>query len=282
MWWRWVFLVGLGVTVTACTEDTVGRNPFLGYTEEYGLARERDREERPPAGGIGEEALFRRDMTLTFRNNTAEADLNTTLVAWVNAGSVRSTEQEDALLRAGYSPLTQQVRLGTAHTLPVGTFVYEGGGTAGATSVFLRRAEATGGVGEPGQQAGEALPTMTSLTFVTPDTILIFSEPPISCESVAFYFSGEDGAPLTSEAVAGFSGPFAGATGRGGLKTLAQVDVYECQPLRPGLFFSFGGVRKANEYYEGENVTIDFYLQPRPSGHCGVVTVGQVPTPTTE
>ncbi len=275
---RWSCLAGLGVTLAACSLDAVERNPFLGYTEEYGVAGQQQRSDEGAASGTGTQIQFRRDMTITLRNNSAEADVNTTLVAWVNVSSIRSAQQQDALLRGGYVQLTREVRLGAAHTLPIGTLVYEGGGTAGASSVLLRRATTTGGTGgEPGQQQGQVTPISTSMTLVTPDAILLFSEPPVSCESVAFYFTGEDGRVLTAEPAGDAEAPFAGATGRGGLKTLAQVDVYECQPLRPGLFFSFGGARKPNEYYEGENVTVDFYLVPQ-EGYCGVVTVGQTTT----
>lgn len=279
---RWSCLAGFGVTLAACSLDAVERNPFLGYTEEYGVAGQQQRSDEGAAGGAGTQVQFRREMTITFRNNAPEADLNTTLVAWVNVSSVRSAQQQDALLRGGYVQLTREIQLGTAHTLPIGTLVYEGGGTAGASAVFLRRANSTGGTGaEPGQQQGEVTPTVTSITLVTPDAILLFSEPPVSCESVAFYFTGEDGLVLTAEPVADPEAPFAGATGRGGYKTLAQIDVYECQPLRPGVFFNFGGARKPNEYYEGENVTVDFYLAPQTSGYCGVVTIGQTTTPPT-
>jgi len=254
-----------------CTGIYAERNPFLSYSDHYGIAGQQ--EESTDGGGTGMEVAgrFRRDLTITFRNNSTQADLNTTLVAWVNPSSIRSAQQQDALLRAGYSQLTEEARLGLAFTLPVGTLVFDGGGTAGATSIFLRRAAGTGaGEGET-EEAG--IPTTTSITLTTPDVILVFSQPPVSCDSVAFYFT-RDGEPLTGVSASGPESPYAGAATGGAFKTLAQVDVYQCSPLRPGLFLSLGGARQSNEYYEGQNITFDFNLLPDANGNCAVVTIG--------
>jgi hypothetical protein len=69
----------------------------------------------------------------------------------------------------------------------------------------------------------------------------------------------------------------------GGFKTLAQVSLYQCNPLQPGLFLHrSGGQDQPNEYYEGQNVTFDFFAAPDANGDCAIVTIGsdsQTPTP---
>jgi len=100
--------------------------------------------------------------------------------------------------------------------------------------------------------------------------VLMFSQPPVSCDSVAFTFSD----PVTDEILGGSSG--AG----GGFKTLAQVQTYECSPLKPGLFFtSAGGARDPNEFREGEPLTFTF--QPLATGgDFALVTIGAATTTT--
>jgi hypothetical protein len=87
------------------------------------------------------------------------------------------------------------------------------------------------------------------------------------------------GEPLTATPVDGPTAPYGGATLTGGLKTLAQVDVYQCDPLRPGLFIKLGGgARQPDEYFEGEDVTFDFFDVPDADGKFAHVTIG---TPST-
>ncbi len=276
--WPRTILLAAGVVLSACSPETVQRNPFLAYTDEYGVAgQQQTADDESASGGAQAEGFFRGDLTIRIRNNHPGAEANFALVAWVNVGSIRSAEQQDALMRSGYSQLSREVRLGTAHVLPIGTFVYDGGGTAGATAVVLARAQSTA----DGQNQ-TTTPSEFSLTLTTPDAILLFSQPPVSCESVAFYFT-DDGDPLTSDPVAGSEAPYAGATLNGGFKTLAQVDAYECSPFRPGLFFSTGGARDPNEYLEGDDVTFDLFERPNAEGAAAVVTIGaEAPLVTVE
>lgn len=266
----WRSSVGLSLlmcVVVACQPAATERNPFLGFTEEYGVPTAQ--QTISTSGGSADssaETPFRATLVLTFRNSHPSADLNTAFVAWVNVSSIRSAAQQDALLRGGYVQLTRETRLGTAFTLPVGTFVYQGSGTAGATSVTLGPGQAAGG-------ATAAAPTTRAFTLVTPDAVLAFVQPPSSCDSIAFLFS-QDGVPLNSVPFGGAEGPFSGATSYGGLKTLAQVDAYQCTPFRPGLFFSRGGMREANEYFEGEDITFDFNPTPDANGNFCFVTIG--------
>ncbi|MCA9242757.1 MAG: hypothetical protein KDA32_02290 [Phycisphaerales bacterium] len=214
------------------------------------------------------DATFRSMVSLTFANAAADADMETSLVAWVNGNSITSAAQEDTLINNGYVQLTTETRLGTALVLPIGTFVYGGPGVAGSTRVRL-------GAGTAGEGDGAAVePSTRTFQLITPDGILVFEDPPVSCESAAFVFK-QDGRPLESEAIPqGLGDVFEGATGAGGIKTLAQVDAYECDPLRPGLFFrSGGGTLATNEYREGAAITITFFLEPGPNGAAAVVTI---------
>ena len=269
----WMLFGVLG-TAFACTPtETV--NPYLGYTETYGVAGAQQAATTSGGGsGVGTTEGFRQNLTITFRNNHPTAELNTTVVAWVNLGSIRSAQQQDALLASGYVQLPQAVTLGSAFTLPVGTFVYGGSGTAGATSVFLGPAVAASG------QSTTASPTTMAITLSTPDAILVFSQPPVSCDSTAFFYS-RNGQPLTAVPVDGSTGPYGGATTTGAFKTLAQVDAYECSPFEPGLFFSqTGSGRKPNQYLEGQDVTFDFNENPDTAGNFGKVTIGTTQTTT--
>jgi hypothetical protein len=252
--------------VVSCTPVTTERNPFLGYTEEFGVAGQQEVAPTGQAGGAAATEAFRLPLTLTFVNNDPNAIVDTTFVAWVNVSSVRSAGQQDALLGNGFVQLTSEVRLGSAFVLPVGTFVFAGPGTAGATPVHLGRASAT-----PTTQGANTAATGTSLAFslLTPDTVLMFSQPPVSCDSVAFTFSD----PVTGEVLGGAS-----AAG-GGYKTLAQVQTYQCSPLKPGLFFtSVGGIQDPDEFREGESLTFTFVPTPT-SGDFALVTIGTATTP---
>jgi hypothetical protein len=251
------------------------RNPFLGYTEEYGIAGQQQTQQGGAATGTSAVETFRRPLTVSFRNNHTSADLNVSFVAWVETSSIRSAEQQDVLLSSGFAQLTHSVDLGTAFTLPTGTFVYDGGGVAGATALLLGPAQAAT------SSTSTTTPTEHTITIPTPDAILAFVEPPVSCESIAFYFS-RNGEPLTSVPVDGATGPFGGSASTGPFKTMAQIDVYQCSPFKPGVFFSrSGGTRQPNEYLEGEAVTFDFNPTPDANGYFGIVTIAASQTGTT-
>lgn len=245
-----------GVSLSGCgLGAVVEQNPFVILSEEFGVAPGTEPPETPGAGGGTslEEKVFRKDLTVSFANNHDEAEVDTSFAAWVNVGSIRSAEQQDALLSGGYVQLTRDIRLGTAFVLPVGTFVYNGPGVAGATAVRL---------GCPASATG--IPLTSEVTLVTPDVFLVFSQPPVSCDSVAFSFRNlELGQVVT--------GP---VTGIGGFKTFAQVDVYECDPLRPGLFLKLGGgVREPNEFFEGSEILFEFNKTADGEGNFAIVTI---------
>lgn len=246
--------------VAGCPTTSAGqRNPFVTLAEEFG-APVSGEPQQPGQGGGDQNAgeFFRRDMTVTFANTHVDAELATSMVAWVNVGSIRTADQQDALLRDGYVQLTRETRLGNAFTLPPGTFVYNGAGFAGATLVHLGPT-----------QAATTLAAMREIELITPDVILVFTQPPVSCENVAFSFL-RDG-----EVVFDDDGLITRRTfAEGGFKTLAQVDAYQCFPLRPGLFLKTGGgSREANEYFEGENVTITFNETPDADGNFANVVI---------
>ncbi|MGD8451589.1 MAG: hypothetical protein PVJ57_07195 [Phycisphaerae bacterium] len=250
------------VGLAGCTGTSLELNPFLTLTEEFGYGSTDSATDNQGGQGIQLEGGFRREATLTFQNNHATADLNVSFVAWVNVGSIRTAAQQDALLTGGYVQLGHEVRLGNAFTLPVGTFVYNGPGTAGATAVTLS---------SPGTDAEE--PTSQAFTLITPDVILAFVEPPVSCESVAFTYTRND-EPLETIPVGGPLGPLEGSTSGGPYKTLAQVDVYQCDPFEPGLFIRLGGgMREANEFVEGDEITFDFNENPDANGNFANVTI---------
>lgn len=258
----------LVVVVCGCVGQTgETRNPFLTATETFGTSVVTT-EEQQGTSGAATEAEFRQVLQVTLANNHQTAELNTSFVAWVSPSSIRSGAQQDALLSGGYVQLDREVRLGTAFTLVPGTFVYNGPGVAGATAVRLPPTGAN-----PDDAIDTTLATLRQFEIITPDVILLFSQPPVSCDSVAFFFT-VDGDPLTSEGVSGVSDLFAGANSpRGGLKTLAQVDVYQCDPFRPGLFLRLGGgALPANEFFEGQDIRIDFSPQATADGFFAVVT----------
>jgi len=252
--------IGCGIVlllVAGCMPTSGERNAFWTLTEMFGASSSGD-DDSGSSGTGGDEATdvgFRRDMTVTFTNNSGTSNLDVSFAAWVNVSSIRSAEQQDALLRGGYVQLTSELQIGSAFTLVPGTFVYNGPGLAGATAVTL----ASSGAEEGEEFVGESL----EYTLITPDVLLVFSQPPVSCDSVAFTFGTSLVDPGT--------GP---ATSFGGQKTLAQVDVYECDPFRPGLFFKSGGGAKApNEYFEGENVLFEFSEGADADGNYATVTI---------
>lgn len=242
-------------------------NPFLTLTESVTADGSNVNDNTGTGGGGGgvTVAVFRRDLAITFSNNNTDADADVSFVAWVASGSIRSAEQQDALLADGYVQLTREVRLGSVFTLPPGTFVYNGPGLAGATRVHLRAAGAGAN--------GAADPTTQTFTIITPDVVLAFSQPPVSCDSVAFTYS-RDGSVITDDFVEGGVGPFAGSNTTGGYKTFSQVDAYQCDPLRPGMFLKLGGgARQSNEFFEGQSIRFDFNQMPDADGDFAIVIV---------
>ena len=249
----------LALIATGCIGDLGdGRNAFLTLTEIFGVLASDEPADSGAAGGTLAVGEFRRTMTATFGNHCRFTELDTSFAAWVNTSSIRSAEQQDVLLDAGYVQLTRELRIGTAFTLPPGTFVLNGPGFAGGTPVRL---------GVAGGDEDAPVPATISYDILTPDVFLVFSQPPVSCDSVAFaYLNLDQGTvrtgPVTEEA--------------GGAKTFAQVDVYQCEPLRPGLFLKLGGgAREANEFFEGENIEFDFYPTPDAQGNFAIVTITQ-------
>jgi hypothetical protein len=235
-------------------------NPFITYADEYGIGQQPTNAGQSGAAGVGGGDVFRKEMTLTFTNKNAAAIVESSFVAWVEVSSIRSASQQEALLRGGYKQLSQTVQLGTAYTLPPGTFVYNGAGTAGATRVLLDP-----GAGDPNAQGGAVTGTSVEFTLITPDKILVTLQPPVSCDSAAFAFID----PLSGEILAGAS------TLSGGYKTLAQVDVYECSPLRPGVFLNTaGGAMQPNQYREGDPVAFSFNATADANGAFATVVVG--------
>lgn len=239
------------LALAACGAADVGTiNPYqtladtFGVTPVGGPSTDGDRPSGDPVTGA-----FRAQLTVRFENTHTSAQVATSWVAWIEAGSVRSAQQEDDVFRAGYTRLTRELRLGSVFRLPIGTFVYNGPGFAGASPIRL---------GIPGKAVGS--PT-AELSILTPDVFLLFSQPPVSCDSVAYELLDERGAVLT--------GP---VTGPGGYKTFAQVDVYQCEPLRPGLFLKGGGGAAArNEFFEGGTVSFTFNEGPDADGNFAIV-----------
>lgn len=238
------------------------RNPFLTLTEEFGSTSQDD-DGSGGSGGGGSAAgdTFRRSMTLTLENTEETAELNVSVAAWVNASSIRSAEQQDALIANGYVQLTQSVNIGTVYTLPPGTFVLNGPGLGGATTYTLGRVRDT-----------PIIPTSRQVSLIAPDVLLLFLMPPVSCDTPAFTFTIE-GFPVDTDppVVEGADAPISSSAGSYndyGVKTLAQIDAYQCSPLKPGLFLKVGGgAQAANEFFEGDNVRATFSLFPDANGN---------------
>lgn len=264
-------MAGLGIAAAAlvagCPQDQ--RNAFLTLTETLGATSSGADEDTGggSSGGGSAGATFRQTMTVTLVNNNADAELNVGLAAWVNTSSIRTAAQQDALIAGGYVQLTQQATIGTVFTLPPGTFVLNGPGNAGTTRQVVGRATAN----------GEATtPTEESVTIITPDVILLYLAPPTSCESPAYEFTIE-GFPVDANIPApdGATPPidaYSGSNFHLGVKTLAQMETYQCSPLRPGLFRKVGGGARAdNEFFDGENIRMTFNLFPDANGNTANV-----------
>lgn len=264
---RNVFLVAAIIAAGAIgcsTTFTTERNPFLTLTENFGASSGSDDgnggggTSRPVVGG------FRRAMTVFLVNNHPTAELNFAFAAWVNVSSIRTADQQDTLLANGYVQLLEETRIGSVFALPPGTFVLHGPGPAGAQTIRLGPTT----VNSP-------FPSQREIDLITPDVILVYEAPPVSCDSVAFYYT-IDGQILFTSSNDGDLGLFDGATGSGGLKTLAQIDAYQCDPLKPGLFLKLGGGgRKSNEFFEGEDAAFVFNTDPDADGNFGIVTIAE-------
>jgi hypothetical protein len=258
-----IFMGGLLLAACAgCLGSADERSAFAQYAERFG-ATAGVTDPGSNAGGGGTNAAtqtFRRSMTITVANTTQGVDLNIGVAAWVNTSSIRSADQQDALISAGFVQLTRETRIGDAFVLPPGTFVFNGGGNAGTT--FLRVGPAT------------TVRTERSIELITPDVVLFYMSPPTSCESPAFTFT-EEGATLDSDPASaeGAMDPiqgFSASTGLLGIKTLGQIDAYQCDPFRPGLYLHLGGgSRQSNEYFEGNDIRIDCFLGRDTTGRFG-------------
>lgn len=272
-WNRWLIASALAV-LGGCPAGVDERNAFLRYTEDFGRSSTSD-SDTGSGTGTDTAGAFRPTMTITMTNSytpiftAARGDLNVNVAAWVNVSSIRTAEQQDALFAGGYVQLTREVRLGSVFTLPPGTFVFNGPGLAGATPIVIPSPTA----------AGQS--TTATLQLITPDVLLFFKAPPVSCETPAFTFT-DQGFPLDADTQGVFI-PGAtdlitantSATDALGIHTLAQIDVYQCSPLRPGLFLKIGGgVPQPNEFFEGDNITIDFRSEPDANRNYASVTRG--------
>lgn len=249
----------VGALLYGCIGQTTDtRNPFVTATEQFGNVSSGGDGTTGGAGGVAAEGQFRQMITITLANNHPLAELNTSFIAWVSPNSITSVEDENSLLVSGYVELDTQVQIGSSLLLIPGTFVYNGPGIGGATAVQLDPTRVE--IAEDGTFVLDpALAVLAEFNIVTPDGILVFSQPPVSCENVAFFYT-IDGDPLTSVRISGVGNVFGGPESGGGLKTLAQVDAYQCDPFKPGLFLRIGGGAVAdNEYFEGEDIRFDFY-----------------------
>lgn len=258
------------ISVGGCPSTGGERSAFQTLTEEFGTASSTTSGSSSNSGGSGGVSLsgkFRSEMTVRFVNHDIDLDVDTKIFAWVEPSSIISFEQQDALIDGGYVQIGRELKLGDAYTLVPGTFVLNGTGYAGATNI----------------RVGPDSEFVT--TIITPDVLLVADAPPYSCESIAFRFTSDGFLATTftrtveGEADAAVrTNRFGNAQTDGPLKTLAQMDVYQCSPLQPGLFFrSGGGVRQPNEYFEGESVTFDLFPVPIAVGDteaAGIVTIG--------
>lgn len=259
-------------TLAGCpgTQDSGQVNPFLTLTER-GFFSTDTSDITTPGGGTGDdaEAVFRQDMQVQFVNLSTRYDLSFRYVAWVLPSSVSTTDEEEALINGNYVRLDQQLQLGSVFTLPEGTYIYNGPGFAGATRVLVPASIAAATDPDDTDQDVTATLNEVVIRLITPDALLIFDDPPVGCDSIAFEYS-EDGRVVTDDPlIGGSTGVYEGATLGGGYKTLAQVDVYQCSPFRPGMFLRIGGgAPAANEFFEGQDLAFGFSAIPDDDGIC--------------
>ncbi len=231
-------------------DDNTQINPFLTLVQQNLLESNAPTTGGGTTGGVGSgQAVtrFRQDVTVTFVNGAIEEELHFNFLAWVNPSSISTAAQQDELFDSGYVQLTEEVEVGAAFILPVGTFVWSRDDSGLAERfVIPPRAEALFPAdGDPifrageGGESGIADPIEQSVNFITPDVMLVFLNPPVSCESIAFSFSEQEDVTLFG--------------------TLARVDAYECAPFQPGLFLqTSGGQTGANQFFEGDEVRFSF------------------------
>lgn len=259
--------------------DSIG-NPFATLTEN-GLVEaniETESSEISTGAAVGEDAnlAFRDRLTVTFINNATDRELSTNFIAWVEPGNVRTETQRDSLISSGYIEIEQGITLGAAYSLVAGTFVYQGSGGSGLERVQL-------GASGAGQTV---IPSELVISLVTPDVLLVYLDPPVSCASTAFRFLDE-GDLITEVFAGGLGGTdgaviFGSASNTGPNKTLGQIDVYSCDPFQPGMFFrQGGGLQQSNEFIEGDDITFTFLTRPvdengniSANGNACLVTTG--------
>lgn len=274
--------VGAALLAVGCSPTNATTDPFVAFTDQFGRNTAQDNSSGGGGtSGVNQSIKFRQLLTLTLNNNDPNYALQLRLAAWVLPSAFTNADQQDELLRFGFVQLTAPVQIGSAYTLPVGTFVYagtsiatganssdlvfNGGGQAGAMEITIGQGTATGTT---------LTPHSISLQLPTPDVLLVFMAPPTSCDSPAFVFVDEGTTADISHFGGGYSA-YPTPNRDGPIKTLQQVDVYECDPLKPGLFFRKGGVRNTNQFSEGDTVQFDFYRVPlQGTQNEAVVTIG--------
>lgn len=265
-----------GMLTSTTGANAIG-NPFATLTDrglvEANIETEASEISTGAAAGQDADLSFRNNMRINFVNTATDRELSTNFIAWVEPGNVRTETQRDALISSGYIEITNQINLGVAYVLVPGTFVFQGSGGSGLERVIL---------GPTG--AGQTvIPSESTIDLVTPDVLLVYLDPPTSCASTAFRFLDEG--DVITEPAGGGGGTdgaiiFGGATNIGPNKTLGQIDAYQCDPFRPGLFFrQGGGLQQGNEFVEGDQITFTFLRfpvdennQPSPDGNACLVT----------
>ena len=77
-------VLALLTTIAGCTPLVITeRNAFVRLAEEFGAPDRGEGTEQGPGGGVSATSEFRRRMTVAFVNNHVDADVNTSMVAWV-------------------------------------------------------------------------------------------------------------------------------------------------------------------------------------------------------
>ncbi len=263
-----VSLVAVAALAAGCAQPSVV-NPFLTLADVVGVGQDADDDFGGGGGGGSSGGIrFRDTMVIQMFNNHSEADLNVSFAAWVNISSIRNADQQDALIASGYVQINTEVRFGSAVTLPPGTFVFGGEGAGNAVNLLVAAGECAQICAEGALSCNDAC-----TEIVTPDAMLFFRSPPVSCDSVAFTYT-IDGIPLSPPQINDPEGAvFEGATGGGGNKALSQIQGYQCDPFRPGLFLRSAGVEAAdNTYSEGDTVQINFLEFPNLDGFAATVS----------
>lgn len=241
--------------------DETTINPFSTLVEEGLVAVPTTVPDGTPtgSGGVPIGAAFRPNLSLQISNQGTLGELSTRFVAWVSLSSVPSEFDEDDLVASMYERLAEPLELGAAVTLPAGTWVYNGSGSGPIQTVRLASASA--------DDAGLITDTELNIDLLTPDGILFFLAPPESCDSKAFEFlnNGEvvrdPSIVTTDDGISAAPNLFPIAESPlSGIKVLRQIEGYQCDPFRPGLFlFDGAGQLAPNEYLAGDTVQIAFF-----------------------